>query len=136
MKRGRRDREEERKIIINKCIVFNFVAKIRALIWSELCNGKSNRIRWCIIFVYFAKKYILFLFYTLTFTKHPHQFIYYTLYFIYIIIFLFYYYYYYFIRKIKYFLSQMSHLLPQTLHLSLFPNPQTHPSKSLPLSYP
>ena len=37
LKRGRRDREEERKIIINKCIVFNFVAKIRALI----CENKS-----------------------------------------------------------------------------------------------
>ena len=67
LKRGRRDREEERKIIINKCIVFNFVAKIRALIWSELCNGKSNRIRWCIIFVYFEeKKYVFFLYYTPT----------------------------------------------------------------------
>ena len=61
--------------------------------------------------------------------------IYYTLYFYINNIFLFFFYYY-FIKIIKYLLSHVSPLLPQTLHLSLFPNPQTHPSKSLPLSYP
>ena len=66
---------------------------------------------------------------------HPHQFIYYILYFYINNIFLFCFYYY-FIKIIKYFLSHMSPLLPQTLHLSLFPNPWIHPSKPLPLSYP
>ena len=36
--------------------------------------------------VYFTQKNLLFLFYTITFTKHPHQFIYYTHIFIKIII--------------------------------------------------
>ena len=34
LKGGKRD--EERKIIINKGIVFNFDVKIRLLMWSEL----------------------------------------------------------------------------------------------------
>ena len=40
------------------------------------------------IFYLFCKKTILFLFYTPIFTKHPHQFVYSTIYFIQIIIFL------------------------------------------------
>ena len=38
LKRGRRqrDRDEEREIIINKLIMFNFDVKIRALMWSVL----------------------------------------------------------------------------------------------------
>ena len=37
---------------------------------------KSNYISWCKFSFYFAQKKLLFLFYTLIFTKHPHQFIY------------------------------------------------------------
>ena len=41
-------------------------------------NGltKSNHISSCKFSVYFARKNLLFLFYTSTFIKHPHQFIY------------------------------------------------------------
>ena len=39
-------------------------------------NSKSNHISSCKFFVYFVRKNLLFLFYTSTFIKHPHQFIY------------------------------------------------------------
>ena len=37
---------------------------------------KSNCISWCKFAFYFAQKKLLFQFYALIFTKHPHQFIY------------------------------------------------------------
>ena len=41
-------------------------------------HTKSNYISWCKRFRLFYIKNLLFLFYITTFTKHPHQFIYYT----------------------------------------------------------
>ena len=46
------------------------------LIWPYQKRFKSNHISSCKFSVYFARKNLLFLFYTFTFTKHQHQFIY------------------------------------------------------------
>ena len=43
---------------------------------QENLKTKSNHISSCKFIVYFTRKNLLFLFYTSTFTKHPHQFIY------------------------------------------------------------
>ena len=48
-------------------------------------HSKSNYINLCKRFRLFYTKNLLFLFYIITFTKHPHQFIYYTHFFIKII---------------------------------------------------
>ena len=45
-------------------------------ILSHLSKDLSNYISSCKFSVYFARKNLLFLFYTSTFTKHSHQFIY------------------------------------------------------------
>ena len=50
-----------------------------------MIKTQSNYISLCKIFRLFYTKNLLFLFYTITFTKHPHQFIYYTHFFIKII---------------------------------------------------
>ena len=51
------------------------VCEIWGLQWN---HGKSIHISSFEFYVYFTRKNLLFLFYTSTFTKHPHQFIYFT----------------------------------------------------------
>ena len=49
--------------------------------WGSPWPTKSIHISSCKFSVYFTRKNLLFLFYTITFTKHSHQFFYFTRYF-------------------------------------------------------
>ena len=67
----------------------NIIGFARIILSKEFftkSNHTSNSKRFCLFYI--KKKKLLFLFYTITFIKHQHQFIYYTHFFIKIIFFL------------------------------------------------
>ena len=73
-------------VLEENCVNFVHFYILEGLVWMFYgCIVRAITSVCAKDFVYFTQKNLLFLFYIITFTKHPHQFIYYTHFFIKII---------------------------------------------------
>ena len=76
-------------VLEENCVNFVHFYILEGLVWMFYgCIVRAITSVCAKDFIYFTQKNLLFLFYIITFTKHPHQFIYYTHFFIKIIFFL------------------------------------------------